>query len=161
MMMNRGCKFILFMLILTGISFAYTVFAQGGSTGGLIKRPQVEYKSSQLRDPFQSYLTDGKKVQGLQGVGDLAKPAINIDALRVQGIIWGGKMPQAIINNQVLAVGDRVDGFPILSIDKDGVSLDVPGEVINLPAPGYEKTSEKDIESGYNSGIPMNTQMRP
>lgn len=161
MMMNRACKFILFMLILTGINSVYTVFAQGGLTGELIKRPQVEYKSSQLRDPFQSYLTDGRKAQGLQGASDLAKAAINIDALRVQGIIWGGKMPQAIINNQVLSVGDRVDGFSILSIDKDGVSLDVPGEVVNLPAPGYEKTAEKDIESGYNSGIPMNTQMRP
>lgn len=160
-MMNRAFKYILIMSILSGINFFHTVLAEVNSTAALISRPQVEYKSRQLRDPFQSYLTKDKATLSQpQEASNLAQPKINLDALEVQGIIWGGKMPQAIINNKVLVVGDLVDGFPISSIDKGGVSLNVAGEIIDLSAPGHRDTSKKDNEYVNAPGAAMSTGMQ-
>ena len=154
MMMNRAFKQALFILIFTGMNFTCIVLAEGNSAGQLINRPQVKYESGQLRDPFQpTWITAGKLPV------DLAQSKLDFSALVVQGIIWGGRVPQAIINNKVLAEGDLIDGAKIFKIDKSGITLSVSGGVINLLAPGYEKTFKKDNEYGVTSGMPMNMQM--
>jgi hypothetical protein len=43
--------------------------------------------------------------------------------LIVQGLIWGGSFPQAIVNNKIVKVGDTVDGANVTAIDKDGVTV--------------------------------------
>lgn len=143
MMKNRIFKYVLFILIFFEINPACFALAQGDSAGQLIVRPQVKYESGRLRDPFQPYLGDKPVIQ-FQSAGSLAQSNINLDAFKVQGIIWGGRMPQAIINNKVLAVGGLINEAKILNIDKNGVTLSIAGQVINLPAPGYEKTSKID-----------------
>jgi hypothetical protein len=145
-MSSRAFKYILFTFFLTGMNFVYIALAQENVSPGVIVRPELKYKSGQLRDPFQSYLQKEEtkpSVQG-QGVSNLVQPKINLDTLVVQGIIWGGKIPQAIINNKVLAVGDLIEGAKILSIDKGGIALDLSGEIINLSAPGKNTISEKE-----------------
>ena len=41
--------------------------------------------------------------------------------LQVQGIVWGTEMPQAIINNTVVRVGEIIGEVEILDIRKEGV----------------------------------------
>ena len=157
MMMSRVPRYILFILILAGMNFIYIASAQENSTGELINRPKLEYKSTQLRDPFQSYLTEGVNVLSAQDGIDSTK--IDPNVFVVQGIIWGGKITQAIINNKVVAVGDIIEGAKISRIDKSGITLSVSGGVINLPAPGNEKIYKKDNESGVTSELPINMRM--
>jgi hypothetical protein len=43
--------------------------------------------------------------------------------LKVQGLIWGGNIPQAIINGNVVAVGDVVNEARIEAIDRSGITV--------------------------------------
>ena len=146
-MMSRMNKFILFMFFLCGlINFCPVVLAQGNKVEPAAKRPLLEYTSGGLRDPFQTYITQEKKVDTqAQVITDLPKPETNFSGLKVQGIIWGTKMPQAIINDRVYIVGDKIEESEILSIDKKGVNLSSAKEgVVSLAAPGQDNISIKD-----------------
>jgi len=100
---------------------------------GVISRPVVEYKSGQLRDPFRPLkVIKGKKATAEEKKVDLMKAGSDLGNLKVQGIIWGGRFPQAIINERVLTVGDTIDGVEILSIGKDGITLSSGGGADNL-----------------------------
>ena len=136
-MMKRSAKYILSVFFLSGLiqqsSFA---LAEEAATDGIIVRPVVEYNSSKLRDPFKTYLVK-EEIQGSpQENSDLAKPEFDTSKLAVQGIIWGVKSPQTIINGQVLSVGDTIENAQIVSIDKKGITLSFMGAIFDLPAPG-------------------------
>lgn len=135
-MMNRAYKIALFIFFLNGvINLAVTVLAQDDSAGDIIVRPVVEYKSEQLRDPFKAYVeTEGRA--SFQSGAAAKQPELNLSKFIVQGIIWGGKMPQAIINNKVFNIGDSIEGAVIMSIDKTGISLSYGEKIYDLAAPG-------------------------
>ncbi len=138
-MMKRLASYILLVFSLVAvINFGFIALAQENTVDEIITRPQIKYKSGQLRDPFVSVMVKEEKRQDSQkqGAAELNQPKINLSALEVQGVIWGAKMPQAIINNKVLVAGDSIDGAEILSIDKKGVTLSFAGEVVHLAAPG-------------------------
>lgn len=138
-MIKRLSSYILLVFSLVGvINFGFIALAQENTVAEIIIRPQIQYKSGQLRDPFVSVMAKEEKKESLQkqGAVELNQPKIDLSALNVQGIIWGAKMPQAIINNKVLVVGDLIDGAEILSIDKKRITLSFAGEVVNLSAPG-------------------------
>ena len=67
---------------------------------------------------------------------DETAPKLDLSKLKIQGIIWGVKTPQAIINNTVLKVGDLVEGAKILNIEKKGITFDFNGEIFNLVVSG-------------------------
>lgn len=123
------------------LNFSLVVLAQENWTDEIIVRPQIKYKSGSLRDPFVSVVTkiETKEIYDNQGAIALEQPKVDLDKLVVQGIIWGGKMPQAIINNKVLMVGDFIEEVEILSIDKKGIMLNSGQEIVNLSAPGLKK----------------------
>ena len=94
-----------------------------------------------LRDPFLSVLPKAKiiktpvepaasKVNNTMSVRTppamlpqgAPAPSVNMPVLHVQGIIWGSDRPQAIIDDEVVGVGDQVQGVKITSIHKDGVN---------------------------------------
>ncbi len=136
-MNSRANKYISFIFFLAGgINFAHIVLAQENIADGVIARPVVEYKSGQLRDPFQSVIITEEKKAMPEKRMDLMQPGSNLGNLKVQGIIWGGRIPQAIINDKVLTVGDTIEGAEILSIDKKGITLRSAGTVGNLTIPG-------------------------
>ncbi len=145
-MIKRSPSHIFLVFSLTAvINLGFIVLAQGNTPDETIVRPQIKYKSGQLRDPFVPVMVkEGKKPSSQQQEADESKrPKINLSALEVQGIIWGAKVPQAIINNKVLVAGDSINGAEILSIDKKGITLSFAGEVVNLAAPGQNQVSTK------------------
>lgn len=84
----------------------------------------VSYTSQNLRDPFRSpfemrlIAIDQEEEQGpVQPIGH------DLPHLSVQGMIWGTGMPQAIINNSVVKVGQTISEAEILDIRKEGVYL--------------------------------------
>lgn len=80
---------------------------------------KIEYTSQYLRDPFQSpgEIEEERRKKGRD------KPIVppTLPSLQVQGMVWNSKMPQTIINNQVLTIGDIIEGVEILDIRREGV----------------------------------------
>jgi len=84
-------------------------------------QPVVEYKAGNLRDPFQE--SDERKLElSPEGKAEPAKVSMP-PSLEIQGIAWGGSFPQAIINNQVVKIGDVLSGAEIINISKEGVTV--------------------------------------
>ena len=136
-MMSRICRYILFVFFISGaINQKVIASAKEIITEGIMVRPVVEYKADKLRDPFRTCLIKEEPKEVPQENTVLAKPQFDLGKLSVQGIIWGVKIPQAIINNRVLTIGDLIEGAEILSIEKKGITLSFNGEIFNLTTPG-------------------------
>jgi len=154
--MSRANKLILFILFLfVSINFCPLVLAKENDDEPkqearievpevIVNRPRIEYKSASLRDPFQTYILSEKQViTQASATTDLSKPAVNFSELKVEGIIWGTKTPQAIINSKVYIVGDRIEDAEIISIDNKGITFNSASGIVNLAAPGQNSASGK------------------
>jgi hypothetical protein len=94
------------------------------------------YTAQALRDPFDSLLLKQAPAPEPppQPVVDAASvqapavpPPVSPPSVVLQGIVWGGPEPLAIINHQVFRLGQTVGGSKIVRIDRQGVTLDVNG----------------------------------
>ncbi|MFA5357148.1 MAG: hypothetical protein WC301_07115 [Candidatus Omnitrophota bacterium] len=124
------------LIIFSGLVFslygqhACEAAAQDDKAGGI-----TEYKSGGLRDPFQ------------QDVVEIIEPEIQAEPrplplLEVQGMVWGGRMPQAIINNKVVKIGDMIEGVRIAAIDKGGIVVFFDNQPHTLSVPVKKGLSE-------------------
>ncbi|MBI4597261.1 MAG: hypothetical protein HY737_02530 [Candidatus Omnitrophica bacterium] len=98
------------------------------------------YTAQSLRDPMKSLLPqheemlrparddDGKNAK------KLAKTPMPV--LELQGVLWGGPKPSAIINSEVYGVGEAVKGVIIKSVDRTGVKVEFQGQVLTLTPKG-------------------------
>jgi len=84
-----------------------------------IVRPIVTYSGAGLKDPFAPAVVKEKKEQETEARVEV-KP---LPELKVQGLLWGGIFPQAIINNKVVRVGDTLGEVKITAITKEGVTV--------------------------------------
>jgi len=77
---------------------------------------EIKYTSGDLPDPFESPWER-------QQAPTKEKPAVAYDLpqMEIQGMIWGSEMPQAIINNTVVRVGESIQGAEIIDIRQEGV----------------------------------------
>lgn len=141
--MNRIFKQILFFFLLAGsLNPDVIILAEQSTKEKEIDRNPVEYKSSDLRDPFKQLIFKEEKKDLSQNI-NANQAQVNFSSLKVQGIIWGGLMPQAIINNKVVTVGDLIEGAEILNIDKNGITLISSGIEGYLAAPGKSYNSSQ------------------
>lgn len=101
-----------------------------------IARLQVEYGAEGLRDPFQSVLPEVNPTAEEPVVSE--EPAGPPPNLVVQGLIWGGSVPQAIINNQVVRTGDLVEGARVIGIDKNGATVFFQGKKYRVSSSAAE-----------------------
>ena len=96
------------------------------------------YTAGLLRDPLKSMLPklpsppSARSQSGTATTDRHTVPAKPVrsslpSSLTIQGLVWGGPRPQAIINGRVYSVGDTVSGGKIISINRDGVRLDYDG----------------------------------
>ena len=139
----RITKYCLLSLVMVlSVVFSVVCFAQSSvgvdraasaPSPDQLLRPKVDYSAQGLRDPFM-----GKG--GQSGTGEEVNPVEKkpLPALTVQGVIWGGNFPQAIINNKVLKVGDTIEGVKIKAIAKEGIIVLFEGSesAISSPAAG-------------------------
>lgn len=63
-------------------------------------------------------------------------------SFHLQGIFWGTPHPQAIINRQIVSVGDVIQGAKITSISKDRVLLNSGGTEAELKPPTLRTSGE-------------------
>lgn len=143
-MMNQTRKYILFILFLMlAIDLRFVALAEEITIEGVIARPVMEYKSDKLRDPFKEYIKKEEPKEIPKENMDLIKPELDLSKFKVQGIIWGVSMPQAIINDKVLKTGDLIEDAEILKIEKNGITLSFNGVIFSLTAPGQEPVVKK------------------
>jgi len=128
----------------TAISFKTAKAAEATATEGSKEKNEIEYKSENLRNPFQEEKAETKEEpQEPVETGPLPD-------LSVQGMVWGGISPQAIINNNVLKIGDTIEGARITDINKSGVTLFLGDRKFNLTTASPTTTSKesKDTKHG-------------
>ena len=101
------------------------------------------YTAQGLRDPLASLLPDPSQLahpgqspsessadQVAASTGPQAGAAPLAPQLKVQGMVWGGAEPQAIINGRVYGLGDAVGGGgKVFAIDREGVTVAYQGEM--------------------------------
>ncbi len=97
-----------------------------------VERPKAEYKAKGLRDPFQTPFE--KKYSAGSGTAPESWEA-SLGYLKLQGVIWGGSFPQAIVNNRVVKIGDAIEGALVVDINKYGVVLFLNGKQYTLTSP--------------------------
>ena len=54
---------------------------------------------------------------------DIPKPEVPLPSFQVNGLVWNTERPQAILDSQVINVGDTIKGCTVINIDKNGVLL--------------------------------------
>lgn len=113
------------------------------SSGLLPVKPSAEatYTASSLRDPLQSLLPQGPTLQPPSSQASLqvmpergvTQPMnLNQPTFTIQGLLWGGREPKAIIDDEVYGVGDVVQGATITSIGREGITVDLGGHSMDL-----------------------------
>lgn len=153
--MNNMPTGALAIVIFCFLSLGYTfAAAQTDKKPGEVQKialPSVEYKSDGLRDPFEGvFKTEPTATPG--PVEAAAKPQVPPPALTIQGIIWGGKIPQAIINDKVVKVGDTIAEAKITDIGKDGIEVIFKDYTFKLESPAAVQlqTLKPKPEGGQN-----------
>jgi hypothetical protein len=107
-----------------------------------------DYTADSSRDPFLSWLpsADGKPVtRGGERPATEASSAPVTSApsgVKIEGVIWGGPRPQAVIDGKVYDVGDVVQGARIRRIGPDGVITDVQGRDVQWRMPSSLKEEQ-------------------
>ena len=51
------------------------------------------------------------------------KPEVPLPIFQVNGLVWDTERPQAILDSQVINVGDTIKGCTVMDIDKNGILL--------------------------------------
>lgn len=54
---------------------------------------------------------------------EIAVPEIPLPTFQVNGLVWDTERPQAILDSQVINVGDTLKGCTVINIDKNGILL--------------------------------------
>lgn len=110
------------LMVLSGILVFFAEAKEEAKKGDWV---QVEYTSSNLRDPFKSPFDMDRQIIPRDSGPAMELPTIKpvLSHLTVEGMLWGGKMPQAIINNQIVKPGDIIEGAEIVNVTKEGVQV--------------------------------------
>jgi hypothetical protein len=133
--------FLLTLLTLSIPCVPLCLFAQEGGKPQeeTSQNPQLEYKSEGLKDPFKLPFKKEESAVELKKEAVAEQP---LPALTIEGIIWGGRFPQAIINNQVVKTGDTIEGVRIKAIAREGLSVVFNNRAYELSSPGKTTLGE-------------------
>lgn len=144
--------FVIILSITVSISLLKQIEAVPEVASEISLRSNVtEYKAETLKDPFQESLTalSEEGVQIKKEVPEEQVPKKTLPTLTIQGLVWGGNFPQAIINKKVLKIGDTIEGVRIIDINKNGVRVSFENQEQNLPSPATVNilSSKKKLDS--------------
>ena len=121
----------------------------------------ASYLKAEERDPFVSLIELEKEKLLAQG------NKIDLSKIFLKGIIWNESKAVAIINDQLVMVGDDWQGFKIERIDKDSVTLSGQGEFYKVfvkeAVPlnkGVPLSDKKDSATTNNLELPTPDDLR-
>lgn len=125
-------------IIISVISLCLMPFFGGYVYGEILSLKKVSFEPGSFRNPFKPLLPE-KKIEDKtpRVIKQEPEVAINAPDINIQGVVWGGKFPQAIINGSVLKEGDTLAGkdqITILQIRQEEIVVLYKGKVFNLSA---------------------------
>ena len=109
----------------------------------IIEVPQLEYTTGNLRDPFEPEPFEEEEEEALM---NQTTSQSKLPFLSIQGIVWGSGLPQAIINNQVVKIGDLIKGVRVVDISKEGVTVFYEGRQQLIAAPAVDMLQSQSPE---------------
>ncbi len=122
---NKVIKKLLFILSIAYLTFSSTlsIYAQVDNNF------PVGFNFNFSRSPFKSWIPKPQKVEPDKKIPkiDFKLPEKKIEIippiLSIQGVVWNTENPQAIINDSVVSLGDKISGAHIVDISKEGVQI--------------------------------------
>jgi hypothetical protein len=104
-----------------------------GSYIATIRETDIAFNDPKLRNPMTPLVKDPKEAAALSKLGDEEIVGGEINALSVgysiEGIVWNQTRPLALVNNQVVTVGEKLDdGSLITEITPDKVKFTKDGK---------------------------------
>ena len=96
---------------------------------------QARYTAFDLRDPLQSLLPEPRTPEATrpQESRTVSARAPSLPpSLLLEGVVWGGAQPQAIIGQGVYGVGAVVEGATIKSIGGEGITVEFQGQTMHV-----------------------------
>jgi hypothetical protein len=126
----KHCSVLILSLVLPVICLAQSVPEAGQPAVDLPLRPKVDYSAQDLRDPFAGPGANSAALANAQSADKKPLPELS-----VQGVIWGGNFPQAIVNNKVLKEGDTIEGVKIKTITKECITVLFEGSETKISSP--------------------------
>jgi len=54
-------------------------------------------------------------------------PIIKPPSLTINGLVWNSEFPQAIVNNQIVKLGDTIEGVTVVGIHREGIDITFAG----------------------------------
>lgn len=127
--------------------------APDDGAAGVVARPEQEFVTEGLRDPFRDYFNEEAGGDGtFQGGLGSAEPVVPLPPLTVQGIISGGRINQAIINNKIVKTGETIDGVLVTNIGKDGITVFYSNKSYKISSPAADilQDLKKKPEGGHD-----------
>jgi len=114
-------------IVIIAFFWAITIFCTTLAPAQRAERPmEVEYVGGNYKDPFELPLALRVPIVPPEKelpVGIEPEAEVGLQALRVEGMIWGSARPQAIIDGEVYDIGDVVEEAEIIGIDREGITL--------------------------------------
>jgi len=101
----------------------------------------LTYKAEGLKDPFRARIRKNEQpVVETKKDEKVDKPLPNVT---IEGIMWGGKFPQVIVNGQVAKAGDTIvvggpnaeDKVRVETINKDGITVSFNNRTYDVLSP--------------------------
>jgi hypothetical protein len=120
-------KWAIFFLLAIGIGIYI-----GNSTFDILGKSKALLKTFSSAWPFGRKNAEKGPSTPSRGIPLLPGPKKGTDSLALNGVFFSGKEGYALINNQIVKVGDSVSGATVRSIKEDEVALDLRGEIIKL-----------------------------
>ncbi len=111
-------------------------------------KEEIGYTAQDLRDPFSSVIPEIAVESPIEERPVEKIPEIPVfpPELNVQAVVWGSPVPQAVINGEILRIGDTIDGAKITNITREGIDIIYKGRIFNLLSPGRKSLIEKKEE---------------
>ena len=113
-----------------------------------VTRPKVVYSGEGLKDPFEPSLIKKKE----EGRREARVEPKALPDMKVQGLLWGGIFPQAIINNKVVKVGDSIGEVRITGINKEGITVFFANMEYKLSSPAVTGPQQKTDKNAAPMG---------
>jgi len=93
----------------------------------------VEFNVVFARDPFTPMFPAKEAKEGSLTQGPFLKEeVIQPPTLIVQGLVWGTNLPQAIVENKVVRIGDHIKEAEVVRIDKEGIMISYKGKTFTI-----------------------------
>ena len=134
-MIRHTNKTIIFIICALTFIFKYSQ-AMPEALPEIAERPDIEYEAQDLKDPFEPPIEKIELIEELEEeVMPEAEPELPLPSLGVEGLVWGGSLPLAIINKKIVRIGDMIEGVQIIDINKEGIDISFDNRSHHLPSP--------------------------